>query len=46
MHVNIVSLWILNKISLFTDPLFSLQSPSIAGDKTSGDLLIASADVF
>ena len=34
--------------SLFTDPLFALQSPSSAGDKTktAGDLLTASADVF
>ena len=34
-----------NYISLFTDPLFSLRSPSSAGDKiqTAGDLLTASA---
>ena len=31
--------------SLFTDPLYSLQSPSSAGDKiyTAGDFLTASA---
>ena len=33
--------------SLFTDPLYSLQSPSSAGDKiyTAGDFLTASARV-